>query len=56
MTSEDVLKIINLKHVWEFILNKNVISSDTNYALLCEINKMIEEGFYYSAGKIKMSL
>lgn len=52
MTSEDVLKIINLKHVWEFILNKNVISSDTNYALLCEINKMIEEGFYYSAGKI----
>lgn len=53
MTSEDVLKIINLKHVWEFILNKNVISSDTNYALLCEINKMIEEGFYYSAGKIR---
>ena len=53
MTSEDVLKIINLKHAWEFILNKNVILSDTNFALLCEINKMIEEGFYYSAGKIR---
>ena len=53
MTSEDILKIINLKHAWEFILNKNVILSDTNYALLCEINKMIEEGFYYSAGKIR---
>lgn len=53
MTSDDILKIINLKHVWEFILNKNVILNDTNYALLCEINKMIEEGFYYTAGKIR---
>lgn len=53
MTSEDVLKIINLKHAWEFILNKNVILSNTNFSLLCEINKMVEEGFYYSAGKIR---
>ena len=53
MTSEDVLKIVNLKHAWEFILNKNVILSDTNFALLCEINKMVEEGFYYTAGKIR---
>lgn len=53
MTSEDILKIVNLKHAWEFILNKNVILSDTNFILLCEINKMIEEGFYYSAGKIR---
>lgn len=53
MTSEDILKIVNLKHAWEFILNKNVILSSTNFALLCEINKMIEEGFYYSAGKIR---
>ena len=53
MTSEDILKVVNLKHAWEFILNKNVILSPTNYALLCEINKLIEEGFYYSAGKIR---
>ena len=53
MTSEDILKIINLKHAWEFILNKNVILSNTNFALLCEINKMVEEGFYYTAGKIR---
>lgn len=53
MTSEDILKIVNLKHAWEFILNKNVILSDTNFALLCEINKMVEEGFYYSAGKTR---
>ena len=53
MTSEDILKIVNLKHAWEFILNKNVILSDTNFALLCKINKMIEEGFYYIAGKVR---
>ena len=53
MTSEDIIKIVNLKHAWEFILNKNVILSDTNFALLCEINKMVEEGFYYTAGKVR---
>lgn len=53
MTSEDVMKIVNLKHAWEFILNKNVILSSTNFALLCEINKMVEEGFYYTAGKVR---
>lgn len=53
MTSEDILKIINLKHAWEFILNKDVILSDNNFALLCEINKMVEDGFYYTAGKVR---
>ncbi len=53
MTSEDVLKIINLKHAWEFILNKNVMLEKSNFNLLCQINKFVEEGFYYSAGKIR---
>ena len=53
MTSEDVMKIVNLKHAWEFILNKNVIQSQTNFALLCEINRFVQEGFYYSAGKVR---
>ena len=53
MSSEDVLKIVNLKHAWEFILNKTVILSDTNFPLLCEINKFVEEGFYYNAGKLR---
>ena len=47
------MKIVNLKNAWKFILNKNIILSDTNFALLCEINKMVEEGFYYSAGKVR---
>lgn len=53
MTSQDIMKIVNLKHAWEFVLNKNVILSDTNFSLLCEINKIVEEGFYYTAGKIR---
>ena len=53
MKSDDIMKIVNLKHAWEFILNKNVVLSDTNFILLCEINKMVEEGFYYSAGKVR---
>ena len=53
MSSEDILKIVNLKHAWEFILNKNVILSDTNFPLLCEINKFVEEGFYYNVGKLR---
>ncbi len=53
MTANDVLKVVNLKHAWEFILNKDVITSPTNFALLCEINRFIEEGFYYNAGRIR---
>lgn len=53
MTADDVLKVINLKHAWEFILNKDVINSPTNFALLCEINRFVEEGFYYNAGRLR---
>jgi len=53
MTSEDVRKIVNLKHAWEFVLNKNVISTPTNFMILSEINKFILEGFYYSAGQVR---
>ena len=34
-------------------VNNIVVLSDTNFALLCEINKMVEEGFYYTAGKVR---
>lgn len=53
MTSDDILKIINLKHAWEFILDKNVILSNSDFALLCEINKIIEDKFYFTAGKVR---
>lgn len=53
MTSEDVTKVINLKRAWEFILSDGVISYPTNYAVLCQINSIIEDGFSYVAGKLR---
>ena len=53
MSTEDIMKIVNLKHAWEFILNKSVITSPTNFTLLSTINKLIEEGFYYNAGVLR---
>lgn len=53
MTSEDVTKVINIKRAWEFILSDGVISYPTNYAVLCQINSIIEDGFSYVAGKLR---
>lgn len=53
MTQSDMLKIVNLKHAWEFILSEEVITSESNFALLSQINRLVEEGFYYGAGKIR---
>lgn len=53
MSSEDIMKVVNLKHAWEFILNKNVILNRSDFSVLCTINKLIEEGFYYSTGVLR---
>lgn len=53
MTADDVQKILNLKHAWEFILDKDVIQSDSNYHLLCRIAKLVNEGFFYDGGRIR---
>lgn len=54
MTSEDVLKIINLKHAWEFILDKDVILSPTSYYVGQYTAKLINEGFYQDGGRIRV--
>lgn len=53
MSSEDVLKILNLKHAWEFILDNDVILSPTSYYISQHIAKLINEGFYLDGGKIR---
>lgn len=53
MTATDVQKILNLKHAWEFILDKDVVQSDTDYYLLCHIAKLVNEGFFFDAGRIR---
>lgn len=53
MTSTDVMKIINLKRAWEFVLAEPVIETPEEFDLLSEINKIVIEGFYFNAGKIR---
>lgn len=53
MTATDVLKILNLKHAWEFILDKDVLSYGTNYDILYHIAKLVNEGFYADGGRIR---
>lgn len=49
----DVQKILNLKYAWEFVLDKDVIQSDSNYDMLCYIAKLVNAGFYYDGGRIR---
>lgn len=49
----DVQKILNLKHAWEFILDKDVISYGSNYHILSHIAKLVNEGFYDDGGRIR---
>ena len=53
MTADDVQKILNLKHAWEFILDEDVIQADSNYYLLCHIAKLVNEGFFHDGGRIR---
>ena len=51
--AQDVQKILNLKHAWEFILDKDVLLSETNYYVLAHIAGMVNEGFYTNGGTIR---
>ena len=53
MTATDVQKILNLKHAWEFILDRDVVASKTDYYLLCHIAKLVNEGFFMEGGRIR---
>ena len=53
VSTEDVLKIINLKHAWEFILDKDVILSKSTYYVSQYVAKLVNEGFYLDGGRIR---
>lgn len=53
MTATDVQKILNLKHAWEFILDKDVIASKSDYYMLSHIAKLVNEGFFAEGGRIR---
>ena len=53
MTATDVQKILNLKHAWEFILDRDVIASRSDYYMLSHIARLVNEGFYAEGGRIR---
>lgn len=53
VSAADVQKILNLKHAWEFILDPDVIQSESNYYMLCHIARLVNEGFFYEGGRIR---
>lgn len=53
MTANDIQKILNLKHAWEFILDTDVLQAKTDYCLLCHIAKLVNEGFFADGGRIR---
>lgn len=53
VSAEDVQKILNLKHAWEFVLDKDVIQSPTSYYVCQYIARLVNEGFYYEGGRIR---
>ena len=51
--ASDVQKILNLKHAWEFVLDKDVLQSPSSYYVLCHIARLVNEGFYLDGGRIR---
>lgn len=53
MTATDVQKILNLKHAWEFILDRDVLASRSDYYMLSHIARLVNEGFFAEGGRIR---
>lgn len=53
VTATDVQKILNLKHAWEFILDRDVIASRSDYYMLSHIARVVNEGFFAESGRIR---
>lgn len=53
VTATDVQKILNLKHAWEFILDRDVIASRSDYNMLSHIARVVNEGFFAEGGRIR---
>lgn len=53
VTATDVQKILNLKHAWEFILDRDVIASCSDYYMLSHIARVVNEGFFAEGGRIR---
>lgn len=53
VSANDVQKILNLKHAWEFVMDHDVIATKTDYYILCHIARLVNEGFFAEGGRIR---
>ena len=53
MKADDIQKILNLKHAWEFVLDKDILSYPSNLDVLSHIAKLVNEGFYDNGGRLR---
>lgn len=53
VSANDVQKILNLKHAWEFVIDRDVIATKTDYYILCHVAQLVNEGFYNEGGRIR---
>ena len=53
MNAADIQKILNLKHAWEFILDRDVAASRSDYYMLSHIAKLVNEVFFAEGGRIR---
>lgn len=53
VAASDVQKILNLKHAWEFILDRDVLRCPSDFSLLSHIAGLVNEGFYTDGGRVR---
>ena len=53
VSTEDVQKILNLKHAWEFVLDNDVAQIPSDFYLCQYVAKLVNEGFYQDGGRIR---
>ena len=53
MSASDVQKILNLKHAWEFVLDKDVLRCPSDFSMLSHIAGLVNEGFFADGGRVR---
>ena len=53
VSAEDVQKILNLKHAWEFIMDNDIVQIPSDFYLCQYVAKLVNEGFYQDGGRIR---
>lgn len=49
----DVQKVLNLKHAWEFVLDRDVLACPTDFAILSHVARLVNEGFFDDGGRVR---